>query len=316
VEIFFVLSGFLIGQILFKEFSKELSFKSIRIFWIRRWFRILPLYYLILLLKFIFIDHSIGIKILYYVFFLQNNFYGINYLSVSWSLVIEEWFYLFAPFFVLIAMKLAGEKKNLLLLFFAAFIIFENIARLAYVKIYNAPYDGVNGNVLLRFDSLFAGMLMAFLKLNYKPVFEKMAKGIWLVAGLLLFAGYCFYLSRIIQPVYHLNDYVFPRTVGKILLSLFICLWIPFADKIRLRENLTGIKKGAAGFITWTSLLTYSIYLVHTFVLERLIKGVPVYSSEWLMRSALSVLIIYICAFVLYRFFEKPVMNLREKFSE
>jgi peptidoglycan/LPS O-acetylase OafA/YrhL len=48
VEFFFVLSGFLIGTILLKIQHQEaqIDFKSIKIFWIRRWFRTLPNYYL------------------------------------------------------------------------------------------------------------------------------------------------------------------------------------------------------------------------------------------------------------------------------
>ena len=57
VELFFVLSGFLIGQILIKEFSKGITWKSIRQFWIKRWLRTLPLYYLVLILRII-IDHD------------------------------------------------------------------------------------------------------------------------------------------------------------------------------------------------------------------------------------------------------------------
>src|ERR1043166_7307885 len=64
VEIFFVLSGFLIGGILFREIGKQRPpLQTLRDFWIRRWFRILPLYYAMLLFKFIFLDHSIGWKI-------------------------------------------------------------------------------------------------------------------------------------------------------------------------------------------------------------------------------------------------------------
>lgn len=48
VAIFFVLSGFLIGGIMIKSFQKEINFKNITNFWIRRWMRTLPNYYLIL----------------------------------------------------------------------------------------------------------------------------------------------------------------------------------------------------------------------------------------------------------------------------
>lgn len=50
VELFFALSGFLIGGIIIKNIvnvSYEDVLKEIKIFWIRRWFRTLPLYYLI-----------------------------------------------------------------------------------------------------------------------------------------------------------------------------------------------------------------------------------------------------------------------------
>ena len=55
VELFFVLSGFLIGGILIKTFQKDNSFgiKTISNFWIRRWFRTLPNYDLILILNII-----------------------------------------------------------------------------------------------------------------------------------------------------------------------------------------------------------------------------------------------------------------------
>src|SRR5919108_5666871 len=55
VEMFFVLSGYLIGGILIKEFNKNdnLNFNNITSFWKRRWLRTLPNYFLILVLNFI-----------------------------------------------------------------------------------------------------------------------------------------------------------------------------------------------------------------------------------------------------------------------
>ncbi len=55
VELFFVLSGFLIGGILIKTFNDKENFgiKTIANFWVRRWFRTLPNYYLILIINII-----------------------------------------------------------------------------------------------------------------------------------------------------------------------------------------------------------------------------------------------------------------------
>src|SRR5260221_1461236 len=61
VDLFFVLSGFLIGRILIMQFidSKNFSFVDVKKFWIRRWFRTLPNYYLFLLLN----------SLLYYLYY-------------------------------------------------------------------------------------------------------------------------------------------------------------------------------------------------------------------------------------------------------
>lgn len=76
VEIFFVLSGFLIGGILFKLFrTKDVSFMDLKHFWIRRWFRTLPLYFLFLIIN-ILIALLTGFELpnslWKYLFFLQN----------------------------------------------------------------------------------------------------------------------------------------------------------------------------------------------------------------------------------------------------
>ena len=61
VDIFFVLSGFLIGGILLKDINsaEKFGFKSLFTFWKRRWFRTLPNYYLILTVNFFFVKYGI-----------------------------------------------------------------------------------------------------------------------------------------------------------------------------------------------------------------------------------------------------------------
>jgi len=102
VELFFVLSGFLIGTILIKIFEKNngLRTKEMISFWKRRWFRTLPNYYLILGVNVILVSNGIikgdieqfNWK---FLFFLQNfNSYFTDFFWESWSLTIEEWFYI------------------------------------------------------------------------------------------------------------------------------------------------------------------------------------------------------------------------------
>ena len=98
VELFFVLSGYLIGGILLKQFQKNnfsLSFEAIKTFWIRRWLRTLPNYYLILLVYFIVFYMQKPDAMWRYLFFLQNIWNHPPYFfEESWSLCIEEISYL------------------------------------------------------------------------------------------------------------------------------------------------------------------------------------------------------------------------------
>src|SRR5687767_2229393 len=101
VDIFFVLSGFLIGNILIQSIDRSsgsFSLENLKKFYVRRWLRTVPLYYFILLLNF-FVGYlcfqnteSFNYK---FFFWMQNmtdrppRFFG-----EAWSLAIEEWFYL------------------------------------------------------------------------------------------------------------------------------------------------------------------------------------------------------------------------------
>jgi peptidoglycan/LPS O-acetylase OafA/YrhL len=98
VDLFFVLSGFLIGGILL---DRGTSGEALRIFFVRRFFRIIPLYVIVLLAGFV-LGASGFAPIIWYATFTQNvwmavhNIWG-NYFCVTWSLAVEEYFYLILP---------------------------------------------------------------------------------------------------------------------------------------------------------------------------------------------------------------------------
>ncbi|HUA38319.1 MAG TPA: acyltransferase [Candidatus Sulfopaludibacter sp.] len=118
VDLFFVLSGFLIGGILLDQRNTENYFKT---FYLRRICRIFPLYFLWLIL-FLFLDRVLSPSLLRqhwaadafaprypnwaYAVFLQNFFiakkqiFGPHWLGTIWSLAIEEQFYLIAPLLI------------------------------------------------------------------------------------------------------------------------------------------------------------------------------------------------------------------------
>ena len=102
VGLFFVLSGFLIGGIFIKDFEKDISFKSLLNFWKRRWYRTLPNYFLILSSLLLLSIPEIDFANFKYFIFLQNLYSPISpFFTESWSLSIEEWFYLTAPLLII-----------------------------------------------------------------------------------------------------------------------------------------------------------------------------------------------------------------------
>jgi len=308
VEVFFVLSGFLIGGILFKEIHKGNNlFQTLKSFWIRRWFRILPLYYAVLLFKFIVLDNSIGWNIFYYVFFLQNNFYGVQFLDVSWSLVIEEWFYLFSPFYIFFSVRILKSQAKIIASLIC-FILAVLVLRTLYVEISNVPYVGVNGNFPFRFDSLFLGVLLSFLNFHKHKAFAKLNSGGVFVLGLLLFIGYLFAFIKFSNYVDEIKIF---RTLGFLLLPLTISLMVPYISSLTINSDKNILNKYTVLVFTKTSILTYAMYLSHPFV-NAYLDGTKV-AESLLLKSICSLTLTFLMAWLIYTYFERPILNLRDK---
>lgn len=110
VAIFFVLSGFLIGKILIKQLeTSEANLSGLVYFWKRRWMRTLPAYLFVLLFlmiyTIIFVPSNFPTDWWKYFLFSQNLINERNeFFAESWSLSIEEWFYLTIPLLIFAAL--------------------------------------------------------------------------------------------------------------------------------------------------------------------------------------------------------------------
>lgn len=175
VEIFFVLSGFLIGKIIIDSLVDNPSVNSLKKFYIRRWFRTLPLYYLVLFLIAIINQQSIPHR--NFVFLQNFNENALNFLAVSWSLSIEEWFYLSVPIILLIFIKLLDgkiERKNIFFMVTIGIGLVSFLLRLYTVLEYNPTWDyGIRKQIFLRLDSIMFGVILAGIKKYYKNIYVK-----------------------------------------------------------------------------------------------------------------------------------------------
>ena len=313
VESFFVISGFLIGGILIRDFKDEVNFSNVTNFWKKRWFRTLPLYYSVLLLKFIFIDHSIGYNIFYYFTFLQSNFYGITYLPVSWTLVVEEWFYLLMPLFFIVFFR-KGIKPNRFFILIILFILADNILRYIWVLKTNYAYGAMVGNFVFRMDSNLIGVALAGLKVYHEDIFKKMSKWKYfaLAAAILIALFILFSLdgggSNDVA-----NQAIWVRTTWFSLVSICVAVIIPFFYCSPLFLPKTE-KLFFRWIVTWISLLSYPVYLIHAEMYQILDKAFPyftVMNAE--IRFIIQNIVVVTFGLLLFLFIDKPVLNYRAK---
>jgi peptidoglycan/LPS O-acetylase OafA/YrhL len=318
VELFFVLSGFLIGGIIIRKFqnSDSLGVKSIGGFWVRRWFRTLPNYYLILIINIIFVYFGI-IKEDFSQFnwrfflFLQNfyqPFYG--FFWESWSLSIEEWFYLLFPIVLgvnyLILKVLKISKKNIFLTSVFIFLLVPFLLRFFIaskfevdnfwlgVKIYKV--------VIYRLDGIALGLLAAYIK-YYNPNFWFKSRNLSFIIGLIV----CYI---ILYSQWLPND--FSTKVYKIILQSIGCfLLLPKFDSIKSAPLIF------TKIVTHISLISYSMYLINLAIVAEVIRdNFPPHGprTAWAMYLIYWFVVITLSTLI-YKYYEKPIMDLRDRWK-
>jgi peptidoglycan/LPS O-acetylase OafA/YrhL len=317
VDLFFCLSGFLIGRILLHEAADwpQAHRPGLLGFWYRRWMRTLPLYFFYLVLALIIERHgdmTLHDKLAYF-FFSQNLAWRMpDLFRLSWSLAVEEWFYLTFPICLLFFAALGSGRRRAALLTVAVFLVVPFVFRIflpSHLYDVTSLDEGTRNIVVFRLDAIGFGVLMAYLSIWNGRMFETLAKFWWLfalvVAGCIAFtkARYAGIMdSPALAPFYF-------------LISAFgFAMLIPKFNSLK-QSSFSWLNR----FIGYTSKVSYSLYLGHIFsfaIAMRLLKicGIfdKVYPNPWLtyplfFASAFSV------ATITYLLVEKPVLKLRDK---
>ncbi|WP_462254650.1 acyltransferase family protein [Ferruginibacter sp.] len=321
VSMFFVLSGFLIGGILIKTLeNKGTGINNLFQFWQRRCLRTLPLYYfsliLLIILSWLFVAGFNVWDVKHFFVFCQN-FYKSNstFFTVSWSLSVEEWFYLLIPLIIFILINLFSAKVKTAILSTVVIIIIATIIyryyRFITIEIKTVETFDImfRRPVLTRLDSLMFGVGGAYLN-YYNNAFWVRNKNIFLVAGLVLLIT-----TRVLTNTILNNSVIYFCNFSFVLDALSTLLLLPY---------LSQFKKGEGIFfkpITYVSLISYSVYLIHsTFVLQWIVKFVTIpdlnsialilvkYGTYWMITILLSILS--------YKFIETPFLRFRKKGKE
>lgn len=322
VSVFFVLSGFLITYLLVSEHEKT-SKVDIKSFYIRRILRIWPLYYGVVLFSFIIypgiklivfgINNTLSSNILYHLVFLSNFdvlnvekfFSGNEALSqnITWSVSIEEQFYLFWPLiFILIPKKLWLSSIVIVILSSLTFRLFHTTDKLVlYFHTLSVLIDlGVGG--------LFALMIKKYN--TFKLFFENSSTGIHLLFFIFSFTLLWF------------NETIFNFQYGGAVNRLFITLSFAMIISAQaLTKSKSILNLGKVKIASQLGKYTFGIYLIHPIVInlfDVLYKSLQItkdtFFSSFLFGSTCLISTIFVskCS---YKYFESPFLKLKERFS-
>lgn len=342
VELFFVLSGFLIGGILIRTYEKNGRFDGglLLNFWTRRWFRTLPNYYLVLtgLIALAVgrawrsgLHHSLPAKgeLVKYYLFLQNfASYVPDFFPETWSLAIEEWSYITLPLILWalhVLMPARWPRQRIALSAILLIIVGTNIGR--FVAAVLTPIGegelGFRGIVVTRLDAISYGVLAAYVK-HYFPAFwtNDRTRNRLAVVGLALIVLTSFTASIVILK-YYVQAGIYPayvfykRTFYFPVIGLSMALIVPYMDGWRTATGLWA-RFGIARLITHISLISYSMYLLNlTPIMLTLLERFPTTSAAvgWTKVGVFWGLTL-VMSTLLFAYFEKPVTELRERLSK
>jgi peptidoglycan/LPS O-acetylase OafA/YrhL len=308
VDLFFVLSGFLIGGLMLRELESnpKLNWSACWTFVRRRWLRTLPAYYvtlsLLAMLGLIWpVFHSDHVNWWSFVFFYQNLFQPlIGFFWESWSLAVEEWFYVLWPLAIGIFTRWTSGQRAYLWstsLMLLAAIIGRHLA-------FNPALDDfwmdvrIRKMVTLRWDSIAIGLFLVYWMRTYRVIrFKRFLFGIGIT---ILIALSVLDLS---------NQTYFKQVTYFTIVSLSMAMLIPWIHDLNIKQNRL------IAFLTFTSRISYSLYLVNLTLVCGFISiiselfsacnGVNAFFAFWIMSYAL--------AYVMHRWIEKPFLVWRDK---
>ncbi|MBY0118882.1 acyltransferase [Paenibacillus xylanexedens] len=312
VELFFVLSGFLIGSIMLKDIYHKPKWKNLYEFCAKRWFRTFPAYFVMVIILYFVQKDNFNMQTL---FFLQNfRAEHLDFFAVSWSLSIEEWFYVLFSIFFLFLAKIRNSSKKSFILVVVLLLILLSVSRVYYVINYSPLWDfGVRKQIPLRFDSMLVGVLLASIKLYYNKIYEYIPKNrFYLIANLLIlfFFGVLYVYNGIVHDT--INSSFYGRTFLFVIVSISCAILLVYFEKCKINDLSQGVVKKLITFLSKTS---YSVYLVHfpifMFIAGKYQSNPSILSSLFLML--LSLVVTYAIAITIFLFIETPFMQMRNK---
>jgi peptidoglycan/LPS O-acetylase OafA/YrhL len=315
VILFFVLSGFLITYLLLAE-EEVTGTIAVKDFYIRRLLRIWPLYYFIVIISFFILPYfsflevapytsqllsSFKIKLLFFFLFLPNialiAFPPVPFASQSWSVGVEEQFYLLWP----LLMKNSKNKLKLLVgVIIVYFLVKYGIT--SYVKVFGAT----------KWTTLLYGFVGGF-------SIDCMAIG-----GIL---AYCLYQrKKIINFLY--VQYVQYVTYGALFILISFGVKIPHIHYefygllfgiviLNLAANKNSIVNLENSVLNYLGKISYGLYMFHPLAIVITLKSLIFFNiNNIIFQYVLSFALTVIISGISYKYFESYFLRKKTRFSK
>ena len=300
VDIFFVLSGFLITTLLLQEHDKT-GTVSLGAFYWRRTLRIFPLYYVVLALlaAYFFVSKGAGQREAYFqdlpanLLYLSNWFPSATLMAITWSLSTEEQFYLAWP-------PLLAWLGSRAIWFLVAFLVPNQLLNFGladgWLLSIGVPFES-RSILQTTFSPIILGALLAYaLQSRYRSQIASALHG-WRWVGVLILLLAVANIAGDVRGA--------PRLAFHLLSAAFLA-------GVVLHQDSRVTKLLEWRLLAYVGTVSYGVYLLHKVILDlalRLINAVHLDPASW--TFPLCLLGTIAVAGLSFRYFEEPLLRLK-----
>ena len=315
----FVLSSYINTWVILEERNRAGTFKP-WLYYVRRALRIWPLYFLVLFIGFVILPlgmeligepyHEVG-NPWYFILFVGNFFlieHGWTHspiISVLWSVSVEEQFYIFWPFLLILFRK--SEKW----LFVLMLIVFG---------ITTFYYFGTDVNIwfhtLFLLGDICLGAVFAFISFHRNWGFSRLKS----LSRNSIVGIYVLFVVSLLFYSQLFNNSIIPGAINLVIEKMFYAIILSFFIFEQNFSQNSFFKFGKLKTVTYLGVISYGLFCFHEIGLligNRVLASTGLNDDVWaflLLKPTIAFLVILPFAHLSWNYFEKPILKLKRHF--
>lgn len=312
VDIFFVMSGFLIGKSFLahaEKHDRRVGWPKTLTFYTRTALRIVPNYLFILFVYYFLVSYQVvngnthAFPLWRFATFTQNLFTPFwDFYWESWSLPVQWWFYILFPLILTLTCSFLKPKKSIPFICLA-FVFISTAFRCVHSKDVGDSFFWdvwMRRTVASRCDNVYIGVFFAWIKQYYPKLWDRHALTSFIIGlGLLIIS------IMIPSDIGSFYSNVLYLTLS----ALAVACWFPFFSKIQSYKTRFG------GFVSRVSILSYAMFLTNLMVVQIIDVNAPWLTQHGIIAYLVYWPLVFATASLLYIFVEKPFVKLRDKIT-